>query len=122
MGMDQKVVGPVPPWPRVAELLAAHGHPAQMRMIDGQLAFPDEEPPEAWQELRVGTPGGMVTLRREPDGVRLVTWGNADDAMRRAWNAVTWAVARAGGGTVGGAGADEFGRGVELPDGSRPSQ
>jgi hypothetical protein len=68
--------------------LAACGIAAQMRMIDGQLAFPDEEPPPDWRELRVGTPDGMVTVRREENAVTVVTWGNADEAMQRAWNTV----------------------------------
>ena len=46
-------------------------------MIDGELAFPDETPADAWRELRVGTPQGMVTVRRDRDQVVLVTWGNA---------------------------------------------
>jgi hypothetical protein len=57
-----------------------------MRMIDGELAFPDETPPDTWRELRVGTPSGMITLRREIDGVTLVIWGNADENLRRDWN------------------------------------
>src|SRR3712207_8342677 len=32
-------------------------------------SFPDEVPPEGWRELRVGTPQGMVTLRREGGAV-----------------------------------------------------
>ncbi len=96
MGMDQKVVfaaDRLPSWPQLAEFLAERGFPVQMRMIDGALAFPDETPPEAWRELRVGTPAGMVTLRRDPDGMTLVTWGNADEALRQAWNGLTWALA-----------------------------
>jgi hypothetical protein len=103
MGMEQTVVfepGRVPAWAAVRDLLAAHGFAVQMRMIDGQLAFPDEMPPETWQELRVGTTDGMITLRRDGDQVRTVTWGNADPAMVRAWNALTWAIAQAGQGKV----------------------
>src|SRR5258708_22382851 len=103
MGMDQKVTFAAeraPPWQRLRELLSTRGLVPRLRMIDGELAFPDEEPPDAWQELRVGTVQGMVTLRREPDGIRLVTWGNADDAMRHAWNTLTWAIARLSEGTV----------------------
>jgi hypothetical protein len=120
MGMDQKVTFPpdrAPTWQRLRDLLAARGLPLQLRMIDGELAFPDEEPAATWQELRVGTAQGMVTLRREPDGVRLVTWGNADDAMRRVWNAVTWAIAVLSEGTIEGLTADEFARAAELPGG-----
>jgi hypothetical protein len=96
MGMDQKVLFPparAPTWASLRDLLAARSLVPQLRMIDGELAFPDEAPPDIWQELRIGTAHGMVTLRREPDGIRLVTWGNADDPMRQAWNVVTWAVA-----------------------------
>jgi hypothetical protein len=101
--MEQQVTfGPsdCPTWSAVDTLLRDHNFPVQMRMIDGQLAFPDETPPQTWQELRLGTPGGMITVRRQADGVTLVTWGNADDAMRRAWNAVTWAFAELSQGTV----------------------
>lgn len=124
MGMDQTVTfagKPLPSWPAVRDLLARHGIAVQNRMIDGELAFPDEEPPETWRELRVGTPQGMVTIRREADGVRLVTWGNADPAMRQAWNALAWAYAEAGGGQVQTADttldAAAFRAQAELPDG-----
>jgi hypothetical protein len=103
MGMEQTVVfepGTVPTWAAVRDLLASRSFPVLMRMIDGQLAFPDEMPPETWQELRVGTAHGMITLRRDGDRIQTVTWGNADAAMVRAWNTLTWAVAAAGSGRV----------------------
>jgi hypothetical protein len=127
MGQERVVTfagGSVPPWPRVGELLTRCGFPTQMRMIDGELAFPDEPPPEAWSELRVGTAQGMVTIRREADRVRLVTWGNADAALLQAWNALTWAFAEAGGGLVesakGGQSATDFRREADLPPALRP--
>jgi hypothetical protein len=71
MGMAQSVTfpaGSLPSWSAVQDLLASRGFPVQVRMIDGELAFPDEEPPENWRELRLGTPDGMiVTVRREGD-------------------------------------------------------
>jgi hypothetical protein len=103
MGMEQRVSfagGAVPGWEAVRDLLAGRGFPGQMRMIDGQLSFPDEVPPESWRELRVGTVQGMVTVRREAAAVAFVTWGNADLGLRQAWNALTWAYAEAGGGQV----------------------
>src|SRR6516165_5064512 len=122
MGMERAVTftgSAVPAWERVQELLTRAAFPVQMRMIDGQLAFPDEQPPESWAELRVGTAQGMITVRREPDRVRLVTWGNADAAMLQAWNALAWAFAEAGGGRVeaaeGTQSADEFRRQADLP-------
>jgi hypothetical protein len=122
MGMDQTVSftgKPTPPWPAVSDLLARHGFPVQSRMIDGQLAFPDEVPPDDWKELRVGTPQGMVTLRRGADSIVFVTWGNADAALRQAWNAVTWAFAETSAGTVDGpqgpVDANTFRRQAEMP-------
>jgi len=109
----------MPSWERVGELLGRSGFAVQMRMIDGQLAFPDEQPPENWAELRVGTPQGMVTIRRESDRVRLVTWGNADAAMLQAWNTLAWAFAEVGGGRVEDGetsrSPDEFRRQADLP-------
>jgi hypothetical protein len=88
-------------------------------MIDGELAFPDEAPPEGWRELRVGTAGGMVTVRREPGRVVCVTWGNAQGEMLQAWHALTWAFAEAGGGRVelpaGPVTAAEYRRTAALP-------
>jgi hypothetical protein len=121
MGMEQTVTfaGAVPAWAAVQKLLAACGLPVQMRMIDGQPAFPDEAPPEPWRELRLGTPAGMVTLRREPDRILLVTWGNAEGGLRQAWNALTWALAESGGGRVmtpsGPVTAAEYRHSAELP-------
>ncbi len=121
MGMEQVVrfADPVPSWPAVRDVLARHGFPVQVRMIDGQLAFPDEEPGEGWRELRLGTPGGMVTVRREPDRVLLVTWGNADRPLLQAWNALTWAFAEAGNGKIesgeGPQAAAEYRRTADLP-------
>jgi hypothetical protein len=94
--------GPTPAWPAVAEVLARHGWPVQMRMIDGELAFPDEQPPEGWREIRVAAGGAMVTVRRGEHDVTLVAWGNADEAQRRLWQVLAWAFAQAGGGLVRG--------------------
>jgi hypothetical protein len=103
MGMDQTVSfaqASRPAWGVVRDLLVARGLSVQVCMIDGQLAFPDELPPEGWRELRLGTPAGMVTVRRESGRLVCVIWGNADDSLVRAWNAVTWAFAQASGGLV----------------------
>lgn len=103
MGMDQKVIFPsdnAPTWPALQAFFAAKNYPLQLRMIDGELAFPDETPPDAWRELRVGTPSGMITLRREADGITIVIWGNADASLRQAWKELTWAIAHLSGGRV----------------------
>lgn len=121
MGMEQVVRfgETVPSWPTVRDTLARHNFPVQVRMIDGQLAFPDEEPGENWQELRLGTPAGMVTVRRERNRVALVTWGNADRGLLQAWNALTWAFAEAGDGRIetadGSLTAAKYRRKADLP-------
>jgi hypothetical protein len=103
MGLQQNVTfaEPAPPfWPALATWLVERGYPVQVRMIDGELAFPDEAPPDAWRELRLGTPGGMVTLRRQSGRIDLVIWGNADAANRQAANALALALATLTGGRV----------------------
>lgn len=120
MGMDRTVIlSSVPAYADVLRFLTDRGFEVQTRMIDGELSFPDEQPPDAWREVRVGTPLGMVTLRRIPEGVVFVTWGNADEAMRQAWNALIWAYTSLGGGTVqtpeGTMDADTFRHNSELP-------
>ena len=95
MGMDQKVLFPpekTPTWTQLSHLLASRNIPIELRMIDGELAFPDETPPDTWRELRIGTPAGMITLRREPDGITLVIWGNADEKLLRDWNTLAAAL------------------------------
>src|ERR1700736_6430881 len=104
MGMEQTVnfpAGRPASWPAVRDLLASYGFAVQVRMIDGELAFPDEEPPENWQELRLSAPEGkVVTVRREPDRLVLVVWGNADAKLVQAWNALAWAFAETGSGQI----------------------
>ena len=104
MGMVQTVTfsaGSPASWPATRDLLASQRFPVQVRMIDGELAFPDEEPPDNWRELRLVTPEGMtVTARRERDQLALVVWGNADAGLVQAWNAITWAFAAAGNGQI----------------------
>src|SRR2546423_9914636 len=120
MGMDQTVTFVteiLPTFEAVRPVLAARGLPIQLRMIDGELAFPDEKPSESWRELRVGTPQGMITLRRGADRLAFVTWGNADRALTQAWNALVWAFAHLGAGQIlterGPVSADEYRQAVD---------
>lgn len=95
MGMDQKITFPpekMPSWPAIVEAVAMSGVRLELRMIDGELAFPDETPPQNWRELRVAAKGGMITLRRDPDGITLVIWGNADANTRQASEAIASAL------------------------------
>ena len=105
MGVEQTITfpeGETPSWPAARDLLASRGFPVQVRMIDGELSFPDEEPPENWHELRIGTPKGMMTtVRRERERVVLVAWGSADPELLETWNALTWAFAETANGQIG---------------------
>jgi hypothetical protein len=84
MGMERvvPVAGEIS-WPAIRDRLLAAGVVAQMRMVDNMPAFPDEEPPADWRELRVSLGHGMITLRREAQAIRIIVWGNADEATQR---------------------------------------
>ena len=103
MGMEKCVSfagKTIPSYSAVRDFLSDRAFPLQMGMIDGQLAFPDDMPQENWRELRLRTPQGMVTVRRDAERLVFVTWGNADAAMLQAWHALMWAFAKVGGGRV----------------------
>jgi|SRR6516162_6167932 hypothetical protein len=122
MGIEQSIIfanNALPSWVALKTFLDHHGFPIQLRMIDGELAFPDEVPSDAWRELRVGTPQGMVTMRRDRNRIVFVTFGNADAALVQAWNGLVWAAAEVGGGRIEGphgvVTAADFRRTAELP-------
>ncbi len=122
MGMEQSVdfaPGAAPAWPAIRAFLSERGFPVQLRMIDGQLAFPDEEPPAEWKELRIGTPQGMITMRHDGERLTFVTWGNAERPLLEAWNALVWACAHLGAGRIhsdtGSRSASEYQRVSDLP-------
>jgi len=99
MGMERIVSfsGPHPSWSETKLRLADAGRTVEMRMIDNMPAFPDEEPPAEWKELRVTLGAGIVTIRREPGRVRVIVWGNADEALKSDQEALARALAEAGG-------------------------
>ena len=105
MGIEQTVLlpsGATPVWPAIRDLLAGRGLTLQMRMIDGALAFPEEQPADNWRELRLATQQGMaITVKRQADQVRLIVWGNADPSLIEARNALAWAFAETGNGCIG---------------------
>ena len=78
--------------PRVASVeipallgrLADAGLPTTLAMVDNVLQGPGATPPTSWRDVRLRTPAGMVTLRRVPNGVAVVVFGNAEDPLRAA--------------------------------------
>ena len=97
MGMDRTIAfaGTPPSWSNIRERIVAAGLTVQLRMIDGLPAFPDEVPEEGWRELRISTPGGMMTLRLQPGQLSVVVWGNASIELVRDWEAVERACSEA---------------------------
>lgn len=67
-----------------------------MRMIDGELAFPDEIPPSDWRELRVADQGAMVTIRRGEKEIILVGWNSDDPAQESLMSGLAKALASFG--------------------------
>jgi hypothetical protein len=103
MGIQRSIefpTGRTPDWPAVVSKLTEVDEPVILRMIDRMPAFPDETPEEGWEELRVGMSGGMVTLRRTPQGFLCITWGTDDPALLMSWNRLCWAAAVAGSGVI----------------------
>ena len=98
MGAERTIsfTGSVPSWQAIGSQLRRLGIEPVLRMIDGLPAFPDEQPEDSWKELRAGFAPGMVTIRRGVASLACVVWGNADDSLRAAWNALSWACAAAG--------------------------
>jgi hypothetical protein len=68
---------------RLVSRLNALGLPSTVMMVDNQLHAPGA-PIARWQDVRLRTPAGMVTLKRRPDGIAVVVFGNADEALQRA--------------------------------------
>lgn len=63
--------------PDALRALAEAGLDCKIVMVDGQLVPPAHEP-ASWNEVRLRTPAGMVTLRKKADTVSVVVFGNAD--------------------------------------------
>ncbi|NBR07312.1 MAG: hypothetical protein EBT92_16320 [Planctomycetes bacterium] len=79
MEIDVKVAGI--DWNKISEAMAKFEPKGTIRMADGQLTFPDEEPAADWKELRIALPAGMVTIKRTVMGVTLITWGNVSPEL-----------------------------------------
>ena len=102
MGMELSVRfrNSPPTWKAVRDMLAERGQSIQVCMIDGELAFPDEQPQESWSELRLKTPDGMITVRRMADRVVFVTWGNVGETLLEQRNVLAKVFAECGHGVV----------------------
>jgi hypothetical protein len=50
-------------------------------MVDNQLVSPRLPPPSSWQDVRVKTPAGTVSLKLAGNRVSVTIFGNADAAL-----------------------------------------
>ena len=64
--------------------LSGAGLAATVAMVDSVLQGPGARVPDLWREVRLRTPAGVVTLRRQGDSVTVVVFGNADPALQEA--------------------------------------
>jgi hypothetical protein len=87
-------------WPAIRQTLLDHGVKAELRMADGELTYPADDPPESWREIRVSFEKRMVTVQRRENVIALVTWGDADLETLAFRNALAWAIAQKGPGVV----------------------
>jgi hypothetical protein len=82
MGQQRTVLGSTSLETALARLEAG-GVGCQVLMVDGQLVHPSAKAPEKWAEVRLRTPAGMVTLRRQADQVSILVFGNATSDLVR---------------------------------------
>jgi hypothetical protein len=95
MGLEVVVPrGDAVPLQPLLDALATAGLPATIAMVDDALRAPTAPPPEAWRDVRLRTPAGMVTLARRAGGVAVIVFGNADAALQDAQRRVADALRR----------------------------
>jgi hypothetical protein len=85
MGMELVVAtSSTPSLSALLSRLDAAGLASTVIMVDNALVHPRAAPPVEWHDVRLRTPAGTLTLRRRPDGVAVVVFGNADPALQAA--------------------------------------
>jgi hypothetical protein len=89
MGMTIQVPGRgTPSLSQLLEKLAQANLPSSIIMIDNQLVSPKVPPPTTWRDVRLKTPAGTVSLKLEPAGVSVTVFGNADEKLVAAQQAI----------------------------------
>lgn len=102
MGMSIVIQYPdtPPSWSAIRQGLIEKGVTPLMRMINGELSYPDEDPPENWGELRISIGPGMISLRKGADTLECVVWGNADATLQEHWKLLADVCAVVGNGKI----------------------
>jgi hypothetical protein len=78
----------IPSLAKLLDDLARAGLPSTILMVDNQLVSAKLPPPSAWRDVRLKTPAGTVSLKRDAQGVTITVFGNADEALVRAQQAI----------------------------------
>jgi hypothetical protein len=82
MGMSKLVPARgVPPLAQLLDELSQANLPSTILMVDNQLVSPKVPPPSTWRDVRLKTPAGTVTLKRDASGITVTIFGNADPAL-----------------------------------------
>jgi hypothetical protein len=77
--MGQEItVRPARSLAKVLMALSSAGVVCQIVMVDGQLVLPSLPAPDRFDEVRLRTPSGMITLKRRGEEIAVVVFGNAD--------------------------------------------
>jgi hypothetical protein len=93
MGLDVVVprTGPC----AIADLivrLGQRGLAAQVIMVDGNLHPPKVPVKDGWRDVRLKLAAGMLSLKRQPNGIAVVVFGNADTPLLEAQRQVAAAI------------------------------
>jgi hypothetical protein len=93
MGVSQIVARrDTPSLATLLEDLARAGLPSTILMVDNQLVSPRLPPPSAWRDVRLKTPAGTVSIKRDAQGISVTVFGNADPALIAAQEAIVKAL------------------------------
>jgi hypothetical protein len=93
MGLSKSVARrDTPSLASLLEALAQKGLPSSILMVDNLLVSPKVPPPTSWRDVRLKTPAGTVSLKRDAEGVSVTVFGNADAAMLAAQDAIVAAL------------------------------
>ena len=78
----------------LSEVLTELGPAAAIVMVDGNLVMPSAPAPAVWNEVRLKTAAGMITLRRREADVALLVFGNATPDLLAMRERIAGALAR----------------------------
>jgi hypothetical protein len=82
MGLDIVVLEEKRTLSEALSLLMQQGDEIEIMMLDGALVNPDATLPFGWNDVRLQTSAGTVTVTRRDVGLAVVVFGNAGQALR----------------------------------------